>query len=200
MPRELARKGPNLRKLTYFPDENPLVEGHAISLKRREVRTGLRRELIDAKTGEVSGVATIHTIEEVDSESFVKVFAAGVRAMYDLSRTAERVFKVVLDHYEREPMSGGFADSVYLAWFDGGLSGQAIGMSEDTYQRGLKELLTKGFIAPRGPNVFWVNPSLIFKGDRVLFLREFRRNKRAKPKAIEVQKNEKQAALPGLEG
>jgi hypothetical protein len=184
MPRELARKGPNLRKLTYHPDENPLMVGHAINVKKREVRTGLRKELVDASTGEIHGVATIHTIEEVDNESFVKVFAAGVKALYDLSRTAERVFKLVLDQYEREPMNGGFADSVYLAWFDGGLSGQAIGMSEDTYQRGLKELLAKGFIAPRAPNVFWVNPSLLFKGDRVMFLREYRRKRGKSAKAL----------------
>lgn len=195
MPREMARKGPNLRKLEYHPDQNPLVEGRAISLKRREVRTGLRRELVDPKTGELHGVATVHTIEDVDSEQFVKVFAAGVKAMFDLSRTAERVFKLVLHAYETEPMSGGFADSVYLAWFDGGLSGQAIGMSEDTFQRGLKELLGKGFLAPRAPNVFWVNPSLLFKGDRVLFLKEYRRKRSTKHAAV----SDKQSTLPGIE-
>ncbi len=31
------------------------------------------------------------------------------------------------------PMSRGFADSIYLAWFDGGLSGRDIGMSENTH-------------------------------------------------------------------
>jgi hypothetical protein len=72
-------------------------------------------------------------------------------------------------------MSKGFADSVYLAWFDGGLSGRSVGMSDDTFNRGMKELLSKGFLSPRGPNVFWVNPSLFFKGDRVLFLKEYRR-------------------------
>ena len=193
MPRELARKGPNLRKLTYHPDINPLVEGHSISVKKRQVRTGLKRELVDPSTGEVSAVATVHTIEEVDDAEFVKVFSAGVKAIYDLSRTAHRVFQVVLDHYQREPMSGGFADAVYLAWFDGGLSGQTIGMSEDTYQRGLKELLAKGFIAPRGPNVFWVNPSLFFKGDRAMFLKEYRRRRRAPTAKID---DTKQAKLP----
>lgn len=194
MPRELARKGPNLRRLEYSPDANPLVEGHAISLKRREVRTGLKRDLVDPKSGEIAAAATIHTIETVDDEHFVKVFSAGVKAIYDLSRTAHRVFQVVLDHYQREPMTGGFADSVYLAWFDGGLSGQAIGMSEDTYQRGLKELLAKGFLAPRGPNVFWINPSLFFKGDRVLFLKEYRR-RRSTPKAKQIV-DDTQAKLP----
>jgi hypothetical protein len=105
----------------------------------------------------------------------VKVFSSGIKAIYDLSRTAARVFQTVLEVYQAEPMSKGFADSVYLAWFDGGLSGRSVGMSDDTFNRGMKELLSKGFLSPRGPNVFWVNPSLFFKGDRVLFLKEYRR-------------------------
>ena len=117
----------------------------------------------------------IHTIEQKDDAEFVKVFAAGISATYDLSKTAQRVFRAVLDEYERTPMQGGFADTLYLAWFSGGLSGRDVDMSEATFNRGLRELLGKGFLAARGPNAFWVNPSLFFKGDRVLFLKEYRR-------------------------
>lgn len=179
MPKDTARKGPNLRKLEYSPAVNPLVDTGEIDLKRRRVRTGLRQDLIDPSTGAITGAATIHTIEEKDDEEFVKVFAAGVKAIYDLSRTAARVFQAVLEVYQAEPMNGGFADSVYLAFFDGGLAGKDIGMSDDTFSRGLKELLSKGFLAPRQPNLFWVNPSLFFKGNRVIFLREYRRKKKS---------------------
>lgn len=151
------------------------MQPRQIEVKRKHVRTGISRDLVDGDTGEVTHAAMIHTVEDKDDAEFVKVFAAGVKAIYDLSRTASRVFQTVLEVYQAEPMSRGFADSVYIAWFDGGLSGRSIGMSEDTFQRGLKELLAKGFLAPRQPNVFWVNPSLFFKGDRVLFLREYRR-------------------------
>jgi Firmicute plasmid replication protein (RepL). len=72
-------------------------------------------------------------------------------------------------------MRGGYADSVELFWFDGGLSGRDIGMSEKTFQRGLKELLAKGFIAAKTASSFWVNPALFFKGDRVMFIKEYRR-------------------------
>jgi hypothetical protein len=43
----------------------------------------------------------------------------------------------------------------------------------------LKELLAKGFLAPRTPNVFWVNSALFFKGDRVLFVKEYVRKRGA---------------------
>lgn len=200
MPRAMARTGPNLRRLTYSPEVNPLMEGHGITVRKKHVRTGIKQDLADIQTGEVVASSMIHTIEEIDDTEFVKVFAAGVRAIYDLSRTASRVFQVILQRYQAEPMSGGFADSVYIAWFDGGLSGQNIGMSEDTFQRGLKELLAKGFVAPRQPNLFWVNPSLFFKGDRALFLKEYRRKRRVEGETTkQIDPDPRQTELPGLE-
>jgi hypothetical protein len=66
-------------------------------------------------------------------------------------------------------------------------------MSEKTFQRGLKELLAKLFLAPKGPSAYWVNPALFFKGDRVLFVREYVRRKNAAPVEAEA---EEQAILP----
>lgn len=166
----------NLRNLEYSPDSNPLMEGASIPTKRGQVRTGFSgRELVDPETGELQAVSAIMRIEEKDDREFVKVFSDGVRATYGLGRTAHRVFQAILDVYQGTRMSNGYADSVYLAWFDGGLCGQSIGMSEKTFQRGLKELLSKGFLAPKAPNLFWVNPSLFFKGDVVRFVKEYRR-------------------------
>ena len=72
-------------------------------------------------------------------------------------------------------MHGGFADSIYLHWFDQGLNGQKLDMSERTFQNGFKELLLNQFLAPRSANLYWVNSSLFFKGDRVAFIKEYRR-------------------------
>lgn len=165
----------NLKKLQYFPSMNPLVEPKGVTIKRRYVRTGAKQDLVNMDTGEVSAVSTIHQVEDRDDAEFVKVFAAGVSAAYDLNRTAQRVFQAVLGEYERSPMRRGFADTVELFWFGDGLSGRDIGMSEKTFQRGLKELLNKGFLAPKSSSIFWVNPSLFFKGDRVMFIKEYRR-------------------------
>jgi hypothetical protein len=168
----------NLKSLAYSPEQNPLASPLVVPIKKKRVRSGLAsKTLADIETGEVTAAAVIHQIEEQDSDQFVKVFAAGIAATYELSKTGQRVFQAVLQEYERTPMVKGFADSVYLAWFGEGLSGRNIDMSEKTYQRGLKELMTVGFIAPKSPNQFWTNPALFFKGDRVLFVKEFRRAK-----------------------
>lgn len=175
-------EAPNLRYLEYSPDINPLVEVRDVPVKRRYVSTGLKTDLID-KDGVVQGASVIRTLEEKDDAEFVKVFAAGIAASYDLTKTGQKVFQAVLQVYQDAPMSGGFADQVYLKWFDEGLSGHAIDMSEKTFRRGLKELLALGFLSPKTPSVYWINPALFFKGNRVLFVREYRR----KSSALEAQ-------------
>lgn len=175
----------NLRKLDYSPSFNPLVEPQTIKAKRRLVKSGRTEDLVNQATGEITGVAAIHQIEERDDAEFVKVFAAGVAASYELTKTAQRVFQVVLDQYQRTPMSKGYADYVNLFWFGDGIEGRDVGMSEKTFQRGLKELLAKRFIYPKDSASFWTNPALFFKGDRVLFIKEYRRRKPTEQEELE---------------
>jgi len=165
--------------------ENPLVETQSFRTKRRLVRSGRSEDLVNPATGEVAGVAAIHQIEEKDDEEFVKVFAAGVAAGYELTRTAQRVFQVVLEQYQKAPMTGGYSDTVELFWFGEGIEGRAVGMSEYTFKRGLRELLDKRFLWPKTPSSFWVNPSLFFKGNRVLFIKEYRRKSYSSAEELE---------------
>lgn len=164
-----------MKQSMMSPLHNPLMEPQAIQSKRRYVRSGRSEDLINPATGEVHGVAAIHQVEERDDAEFVKVFAAGVAASYELTKTAQQVFQVVLDQYQRTPMSRGFADTVELYWFGDGIEGRDVGIKERTWQRGLKELLEKRFLWPKTSSSYWVNPALFFKGDRVMFIREYRR-------------------------
>ncbi len=174
-PQEKARV--TLRELNrqYNPDRNPLIEPTTVTTKKRYVRAGMARELFDPSTGEIGAISVISRVEERDDAEFVKVFAEGVKAMYGLSKTGMRVFQAILNEYQDARMTGGFADSIYLHWFDGGLNGRALGMSERTFHNGFKELLLNKFLAPRSANLYWVNPALFFKGDRVAFIREYKR-------------------------
>lgn len=171
-------------KRAFSPQANPFADPVTVEVKtkRRFVRTATSQELVDPTTGEVKAMALIHTVDEKDDEGFVKVFAEGVKAAFGLKSAGAKVFQAVLDAYQKEKMTGGYADCLNLAWFDNGLNGESVGMSERTFNRGLKELLEMDFISPRMPNVYWVNPALFFKGDRVAFVKEYRR--RTTPKAI----------------
>jgi len=168
----------DLRKLktSFSPDKNPLAEKTSVPMRKRFVQSKLAgKTLVDTETGQLEAASVIHQIEEKDTDEFVKVFSAGIAASYNLTKTGQRVFQAVLQEYEKTPMTRGFADTVYLAWFDGGLAGRDLEMHERTFNRGLRELLEKGFIAPKLPNVYWVNPALFFKGDRVMFVKEYRK-------------------------
>jgi hypothetical protein len=157
------------------PLTNPLIEPQTIQTTRRLVKTGRAQNLLDPSTGELIAKSAIHTIEEKDDENFVKVFAAGIAASYELTKTAQKVFQAVLREYEKTPMTGGYADSVELYWFGSGINGQSIGISETTWNRGLRELLDKRFLWPKTSSSYWTNPALFFKGNRVVFIKEYRR-------------------------
>jgi hypothetical protein len=167
-------------KRDYHPEGNPLLEGTVVTTREKRISTGMRKELVDPVTGEVSAITALHRVKELDDAHFVKVFSEGVKAMYDLSRTGTRVFQAILDEYQKTKMNGGYADTIYLPWFNEGIDGQNVGMSKRTFNRGLAELIENKFLAPRSPEAYWVNPSLFFKGDRVAFIREYRR----KPKRM----------------
>lgn len=167
----------DLRTIVPSPLVNPLIEPQEIKTKRRMVRSGRSEELINKVTGEVVGISAHHTVEERDDAEFVKVFAAGVAATYELGRTAQRVFQLVLEQYERTPMTGGYADTVELFWFGQGIEGRDVGMSEYTFKRGLRELLDKRFLYPKTTSSYWINSAMFFKGDRVLFIKEYRRRR-----------------------
>ena len=163
-------------KSDYSPDLNPLVLSGEIKTKKKRVRVGVK-DTVSEETGELINTTGIMTIEEKDQEHFVKVFADGVSAAYELSKPAHRVFTAILREYELVPLSGGFVDSVNLPWFGAGLCGRDIGMSKRTFNRGFGELLEKGFLAPKHPETYWINPNLFFKGDRVRFIKEYRLKK-----------------------
>lgn len=164
----------NLRKLDYSPNVNPLLQPNEITIKSKRKVTSFASNLKDTDTGEIHQTAGIYTVEEVDQAHFVKIYPATIAATYGLTKTGLRVFQEILVQYQKMKMSGGYIEDVRLYWFDGGLDGRALDMSEKTFQRGLKELLANGFIAPRTPGIYWVNPVLFFRGDRVRFIKEYR--------------------------
>lgn len=163
-----------LSRLEYSPNVNPLLQPHEIEVKRKRKVTSFAQNVTNTATGEVHRSAAIMTVEDVDEAQFVKIFAPTIAATYGLTKTALRVFQEILIQYQKMKMSGGYVEDVRLYWFDGGLDGRALDMSEKTFQRGLKELLENQFIYPRQPGIYWVNPALFFRGDRVRFIKEYR--------------------------
>jgi hypothetical protein len=172
----------NLKRVPRY-SENPLVAAGEIKTKQKTVRPFGTGNMVDTITGEVMAGTAIVVRQTVDEEHFVKVFSEGVKAAYDLNPSGYKVFQIVLKATQRASVG---EDKIYLHFMDA-VEDPDMPISQQTFHRGLKELLAKGFVAASDrPNMFWINPHLFFKGDRVAFVKEYIRRK---PKAeIEAQK------------
>jgi len=165
----------NLRELD-FSSINPLVELTKFKVGRRKQHVGvINRELLDVKTGEVFAMEGVGSVEEVSKEQFVQIYREGIKEMLLLSKSAYRVFSLILDVYENEPVGKkAWTDHLSLFVRNGSIGNIALPMSMQTFNKGLKELLAKKVIAPKTPGVFWVNPHLFFKGDKFQFIKAYR--------------------------
>lgn len=165
----------DLRKLTPSPQTNPFAVAQTITTRKREKLITREQPLVNPVTGEIIACPALHLIKEMDEAKFVKVFAAGIQAAFGLTKTGHRIFQLILNEYEKTPIGAKrYADSVDLYWFGQGIEGRDVGVSEYTFKRGLRELIDFKFLYPRTTTSYWVNPVLFFKGDRVMFINEWR--------------------------
>jgi hypothetical protein len=149
-------------------EANPFI----ISMTTRTKRITNKRGdmmLIDKDTGEIqSSIAGFWEAEEVDSTKFIKLFIQGVKALKELTGAGTKVFEVL---YLRVQENIG-KDQIYMAF---SFVDQALTpMSNSTYDRGIRELIEKGFIAATtNQGLYWLNPSYIWNGDRLTFLKTY---------------------------
>lgn len=167
--------------------ENPFIPN--LKTKTRRVANRKGDMMLVSNEGEiVSNVAGFWEAEEVDSTKFIKLFVNGVKALAELSNAGTRVFELL--YIEMQNNIG--RDQVYLSYT--GLDKHAKAISRSTFARGLAELIEKQFIAAM-PAIgkYWVNPDFIWNGDRLAFVKEYRRA--GKIKAIDTQTGDLFTAL-----
>lgn len=151
---------------------NPSIPARDGIVKRRQKRIGNDQKglVIDGGTGEVigRGAAVIYEWEEVDKESFVKLFIGGIKKASGLSKTGLGLFEAVYQQMRSRPNS----DQVQLSLWT---AAQHIkGLNDRTYRRGLRELLENGILY-RSPvdGVFFVDITCMFNGDRLAFVKGY---------------------------
>lgn len=142
----------------------PPASGLGTRTKRFHVPGGKASVIVDHSSGEIKGIGGMGfwREEEVDSSRFVKLFLDGIKQAADLSKTGMQVFELVYHEMRANPGSDEIKLNQYLA--------KDHGISDRTYQRGVRELLEKEFLF-RSPSdgVFFVNIRFMFNGDRLAF-------------------------------
>jgi Firmicute plasmid replication protein (RepL) len=183
-----------LRGLTRYAT-NPLLDTTEVRSKRKTTRALSRGSLIASQTGESVSDTALYSTKEVDEATFVKVFDAGIQAAFDLTGPAFKVFQLVLRLVASGRMQG---DQILMHVSLATDPTSPLKMSDKTFWRGMKELVEKRFIAAGTiPGSYWINPHLFFKGDRLLIVNEY-----IKQKALAKQKQPERPEIhelqPGL--
>ena len=152
--------------------ENPFWKSTEVKIGSKMIRVAGGQHINES--GESVGHSGVHVIREVDESEFIKVYTGNVKQIFDLKPSAQRVLQYLVTELQQTPN----ADAIYLAWFgaDEYFSEHNIKLSRASFQRAMKELLEKGFIAESAkPNMFWFNPNLFFNGNRMAFIHEYRK-------------------------
>jgi hypothetical protein len=157
----------------------PQANGLPTRSRRFNVPGGNAAVIVDNTSGEIKGIGGMGFWweEEVDSSRFVKLFLDGIKQAAGLSKTGIQVFELVYMQMRAHPGSDEIKLNQYVA--------KDHGLSDRTYQRGVRELLEKEFLY-RSPSdgVFFVNIRFMFNGDRLAFVRSYHLKDDARQKEL----------------
>src|SRR5579863_1143481 len=146
----------------------PSANGIPTRSRRFQVPGGKASMIVDNSTGEIKGIGGMGFWweEEVDTTRFVKLFLDGIKQAAGLSKTGIQVFELVYHQMREHPGADEIKLNQYVA--------KDHGISDRTYQRGVRELLEKEFLY-RSPSdgVFFVNIRFMFNGDRLAFVKSY---------------------------
>lgn len=191
-------KTPSILKQKY--KENPFMrsDGSGVVVyknKTARVDTTGPLALTDTHTGEHIAGAQIRRVELVDSEKFVKLYVANLDAFFDLKPGTIRIMTAVLS--EVADARNAHGDTIYLnynrvkEYFE---SKDMKAPARPTFFSAMAEMVEKGFVAPSvDTNLWFINPTIFFNGDRIRFVNEYVRVKKTRLQALE---DAGQQALP----
>ncbi len=150
-----------------------------IETRKKNLTVSRGTELIEKKDTSKSYFANIVHTQEVDKEEFIKLYTSQIKAYFDLTKTAYKVFFIFLRIYQDAIGK----DHFYLSCKKAMSLAEKIDhfvLSESIFYRGIKELIEKRIIAKTNEkNWYFINPAIVFNGDRARFVSEIIKKKEA---------------------
>ena len=150
-----------------------------IETRKKNLTVSRGTELIEKKDTGKSYFANIVHTQEVDKEEFIKLYTSQIKAYFDLTKTAYKVFFIFLRIYQDAIGK----DHFYLSCKKAMSLAEKIDhfvLSESIFYRGIKELIEKRIIAKTNEkNWYFINPAIVFNGDRARFVSEIIKKKEA---------------------
>lgn len=157
-------------------ETNPFIKEEIFSLNKGQktvIAGSTKKVLVDTESGTVEGVTLLHKFKEVDKEVFVKLFIGEVQSLFDLSKSGLKVFGYILQTMRINE------GTIYLNIPS--MMQYCKYKSKMQCYRGLSELIANKIIAMSDqPNLWFINPKIVFNGDRIAFVKEYRVKQSAK--------------------
>lgn len=155
--------------------DNPFVEAFTIQVKKKSMTVAAGLEITDTEKNEVKAGA-VAVFKEVDTEEFLKIYTNNVRNIFELSSTAQRILMPLMLEIQRSAKN---VAHLFFSYADAVNNCKILGvkpMSQATYNRGVNELIERNFIAvnAKGINWYWINPNILFNGDRIRFIQDYK--------------------------
>lgn len=188
-----------LKTLTAY-EENPFLQAIEPAMKRRtEILYDGKQAVIHRDTGEVQeDQLAIARIKWVESEQFVKVYTANMAVFFDLNKPAQRVCEFMVDTISNPQFMG--RDQIplyYQSYVKFCEQGDKKGSNKQSFNTGMRELATKALIAKSAMRDHWfINPAVIFNGDRARFITEVRKKRKSQ---AEIAEEAGQLRLGGID-
>lgn len=160
--------------------ENPFIDDLNLSVRSKQVRVSrLGKDqdvMVNEDTGEVRGTV-VSTFKKVDDEQFVKLFTANIALTFDLTAAGIKAFNVVIWLIQNKAIERDIIaiDKFVLEDFNEVHNKK---LSKAVLYRGLDNLIQCKIIArARREGDYFINPSFMFNGDRIVFATIIERKK-----------------------
>lgn len=155
--------------------DNPFLEAFSIKAGPKSVTFATGLTAIDNE-GEKVGAAAISTFTTVDREEFIKIYVRNINSLFSLSSAAQKVFATLILAIQREAIGIAHVYFSYQKAVDCCKELKIEPYSKPTYTRGMSDLVKSNFIADNkeGPCWYWINPNVVFNGDRVSFIENYK--------------------------
>jgi hypothetical protein len=164
---------------------NPSLDTVILNTRTRKVFTKNNEALYitNVGTGEqtpATGGAMFLKEELVDTEQFIKLYAAGIKHITNLSTAGFKIFQLVyllmLESPNNDRLIIDFHELVAIKKFD---------QSQKTFIRGINELLEKELIyQSMTPSVYFLNMNLFFNGDRITRIQSYKLKRKESPSEL----------------
>lgn len=181
------------RRGAHVSDENPFLFEAIRDMQTRQKRlTVARGTPMQLQSGE-EGITTVEQLKDVDKKTFVKVFSGpDFRDIYNLSAPGLKLFLVVLDILGNVTSMGKVHIRLTTQMAKNLTAKAEKPLSKTTIDRGIKDLIDKGYLAGAEINGetegwYWINPARFFNGDTIILKTIYRIARETRSEQIRIK-------------